>query len=155
MSRYYIDSSALVKRYVTEVGTTWVQALADPSVGNILVSTTLTRIEVAAALASRHRMSGGLSRAERDGAVRLLQQHSSTEYILIPVDTPVLDQALKLTQLHRLRGYDAVQLATALVVANSARGAGLPPPVFVSADRDLLTAAQAEGLPVDDPNAHP
>ncbi len=155
MSTYYIDSSALVKRYVTEAGTYWVQALADPVAGNALVSAAITRIEVAAALASRHRAPGGLSRAERDGAVALLEQHCAAEYILISVDTPVLDRALALTQRHRLRAYDAVQLATALLANDSYLTAGLPALVFVSADHDLLSAAQAEGLATENPHTHP
>jgi predicted nucleic acid-binding protein len=131
------------------------QVLAEPNAGNILISATITRIEVGAAIAARHRAPKGLSRDERDGAVALLEQHCSTEYVLIPVETPVLDRALALTQSYRLRAYDAVQLASALLVANSARAASLPIPIFLSADSDLLAAAQAEGLPVDDPNAHP
>lgn len=33
MSLYYLDSSALVKRYVTETGTRWIQGLTEPSSG--------------------------------------------------------------------------------------------------------------------------
>lgn len=155
MSQFFVDSSALVKRYVTEVGTLWVQALADPVVGNTIVSAAITRVEVAAALASRHRAPTGLTLAERNGAVALLERHCSTEYVLIPIDTLVLDRALVLTQRHRLRGYDAVQLATALSVNDSYLATGLPRLAFLSADRDLLNAALAEGLAVDDPNTHP
>jgi hypothetical protein len=155
VSQVYLDSSALVKRYVTEVGTAWVQTLVAPIGGNTLVSATITRVEIAAALASHHRAPGGLTRAERDGAVALLEQHCTVEYLLVAVDTHVLDRALALTQHHRLRGYDAVQLGAALSVNDSYRGAGLPPVVFISADRDLLQAARLEGLAVDDPNAHP
>jgi len=35
------------------------------------------------------------------------------------------------------------------------RARGLPAIVFVSADNNLNAAATAEGLAVDDPNAHP
>jgi predicted nucleic acid-binding protein len=155
VSLFFIDSSALVKRYVTERGTPWLQALVDPRAGNTVLSATITRVEVAAALASRHRAPAGLTRAERDGAVALLEHHCLTEYILVPIDTTVLDRALLLTQQHRLRGYDAVQLATALVVHASYRLTTLPSPRFLSADRDRLAAAHAEGLGVDDPNDHP
>lgn len=155
MSQFFVDSSALVKRYVTEVGTPWIQALSNPVAGNTLVSAAITRVEVAAALASRHRASAGLSLAERDGAVALLEQHCATEYVLIPIDTPVLDRGLTLTQRYRLRGYDALQLATARAVNDSYLVAGLLPLTFLSADRDLLNAALAERLIVDDPNAHP
>ncbi len=32
---------------------------------------------------------------------------------------------------------------------------GLPNPIVITADRELYAAAVAEGLPADDPNAHP
>lgn len=47
---------------------------------------------------------------------------------------------MTLTQTHRLRGYDAVQLATALAANDSLAEAALPNPAFVTAD---------------DPNRHP
>ena len=60
-----------------------------------------------------------------------------------------------LTQNHRLRGYDAVQLATAMAADQTFLGAGLLPVTFVAADSDLLAAAQAEGLSTDNPNLYP
>jgi len=67
----------------------------------------------------------------------------------------MIDQAMLLTQNHRLRGYDAVQLATALDVQATTLAAGLPGLTFLAADDDLITAAHAEGLPSDNPRAHP
>lgn len=46
---------------------------------------------------------------------------------------------------HRLRAYDAVQLAVALDVHRRQEIAGLGPVALVSADRDLNDAAIAEG----------
>lgn len=155
MSQFFVDSSALVKRYVTEVGTLWMQQLSNPVAGHTIILATITRVEVAAALASRHRTYAGLTLAERDGAVALLEQHCATEYVLIPIDTPVLDRALALTQRHRLRGYDAVQLATSLSIDEVYRRADMPPLTLLSADHDMLNAALAEGLAVDNPNMHP
>ncbi len=44
MSVFYLDTSALVKRYVRETGTGWVRALADPGAGNtIILAETITR----------------------------------------------------------------------------------------------------------------
>jgi len=65
-----------------------------------------------------------------------------------------------LPERHKLRGYDAVQLAAALIVsAQSAQqgipATGVPSLVLVASDKDLLDAAQAEGLAVDDPQGHP
>ena len=72
----------------------------------------------------------------------------------MPVDRAVIDRAVELTQAHRLRGYDAVQLAAALVAGDTLASENLPPPVFVASDGDLLVAAQAEALTVEDPVDH-
>jgi predicted nucleic acid-binding protein len=150
MSQFFFDSSALVKRYLTEIGSPWVDAQTDPTAGNAIVVAEITRVEVAAALAARHRASGGITRVERDRLFRLLAQHVVAEYRAIPISIAVTDHAMQLTQQHRLRGYDAMQLASALAVA-----AVLPGLVFVAADDDLLAAARAEGLAAENPNAHP
>ncbi len=62
---------------------------------------------------------------------------------------------MKLANTHRLRAYDAVQLATALDLHKDWTAHRLGTFVFVFADRNLNAAAIAEGLTVDDPNSHP
>jgi hypothetical protein len=37
MTTYYLDTSALIKRYVLETGTGWIQALTSPSRNNALM----------------------------------------------------------------------------------------------------------------------
>ena len=37
MAIYFFDSSATVKRYVSEVGTAWIVALVDPTAANNLL----------------------------------------------------------------------------------------------------------------------
>jgi uncharacterized protein len=70
--------------------------------------------------------------------------------------TPALFNNTMLTACkHRLRAYDAVQLAVVLEVQRLHRDAGLGPVTLISADQDLNTAATAEGMSVDDPNQHP
>jgi hypothetical protein len=56
---------------------------------------------------------------------------------------------------HRLRAYDAVQLAVALDVHRLQQTAGLGTVTLISADQALNDAATAEGMTVDDPNRHP
>jgi hypothetical protein len=48
-----------------------------------------------------------------------------------------------------------VQLATALIVDRSLQASGLAPLRFVTADNNLLAAAQAEGVTAENPNEHP
>ena len=155
MSVFYLDTSALVKRYVRETGTAWSRALTDPGTGNTIIMAELGMVEAAAAIAANHRAPRGISLHERDVAVRLLVQHCAAEYELVPVNRAILDRALLLTQLHRLRGYDAVHLASALAANAVLISAGSPPVTLVAADRDLRAAAAIEGLPVDNPEDHP
>lgn len=154
MTHYFLDSSAIVKRYLPETGTTWVRQLCDPAAGNTIAVSAMTAVEVAAALAARHRASRGISRRARDNTLTLFLQHFKGEYDVIDASRAILDQAVDLTQRHRLRGYDAVPLGTALAVNVALLAAGLPGLIFVVADADLAAAARAEGLAADDPDLH-
>jgi hypothetical protein len=53
---------------------------------------------------------------------------------------------------HGIDTRNAVQLAAALHA--QARARGLPSLILITADEDLLTAANAEGLTTDNPNIH-
>lgn len=155
MSHFYLDASAVVKRYSPETGSDWVKALADPAAGHTIVLGEITLAEVAAALAAKHRAPGGITQEERDDTLALFLSHCDGEYELIALSRFIIDQAVSLTQNHKLRGYDAVQLATALVVHEALIAASLPGLTFVAADNDLLTAASAEGLDAENPNRYP
>lgn len=154
MPFYQFDASGLVKRYVDETGSNWVRTLVDPAQDNLISIAEVTRAEVASALARRTR-EGAITLDERDELLMTFQAHCATQYRLAPTEHAVVNLAVDLTQRHPLRAYDAVQLATALVVNNSLVTHALPPLVFVSADDGLLAAVQAEGLAVDNPNCHP
>ena len=60
VTAYFLDSSALVKRYVAEVGTAWIQAMTVPAARNALLIARITWVEVLSALIRRQR-EGGLS----------------------------------------------------------------------------------------------
>lgn len=154
MSSFFLDASALVKRYLSEVGSAWILQKTHPAGGNAIAVVEITRVEVAAAIAARHRAPKGISRQERDGIVALLLNHFDREYQIIALTPGMLGQAVDLTQNHRLRGYDAIQLAAAMTTNQSLRRVGLPELTFIAADRDLLAAANQEGLQVGNPNDH-
>lgn len=155
MSNYYLDSSALAKRYLPETGTVWIRGLIAPISGHTIWIAEIAEVEVASALAARQRAPRGITLQERNAAVALLALHCGGEYRLLTLERPILDTAIELTQRHRLRGYDAVQLATALAANAALTAAGLPDLTFIAADNDLIAAARAEGLAADDPNLHP
>ncbi len=119
MAFYYFDTSAVVKYYVTEPGSTWVRQLIeeqDPEsrqVRHLIFIAEITRVEVAAGLAVIER-TGRIERAERDREYRRFISQLTHRYAIIPLTTAGLESAAQLTQHHSLKAYDAVQLAAAL-----------------------------------------
>lgn len=154
MTDYYLDASALVKRYTDEPGSTWIRRLTEPSAQDTVLIAEVTLAEVAAALAAKHRAPRGITQQQRDRALSRFLQDCDEHFLLLLIDRPVIDRAVELTQNYRLRGYDAVQLATALIASETLQSQNLPPPIFVAGDEDLLTAARNESLPTDNPLGH-
>lgn len=153
MTTYYADSSALVKRYVNEAGSAWIQSLCDPSSEHVIALAHIGLVEIAAALAMKVRQ-GTLSPIIRDNLLRDLRHDAQTQYWLIDVDYSLIERAVALTRQHKLRGYDAVHLSAALFLHETLVQAQLPAPVLVCADNDLSIAAQAVGLSTIDPNTY-
>jgi predicted nucleic acid-binding protein len=75
--------------------------------------------------------------------------------MILGVSPMLYTSAGNLCRSHKLRAYDAVQLACALGVHNQALASGAPSSIFVCADNSLLNIAIAEGLGVENPNNHP
>jgi len=149
----YFDSSALVKRYLAEMGSAWVQARCnDPA--RTIATVDLSRVEVAAAFAAKLR-GNFITQAEYQEARTKLAADAQKRYHLIPVTPQRVDEAIELTARHRLRGYDAVHLACALHLNRALLEDDLPPLILIAADEDLLKAAQAEGLETENPNHYP
>jgi hypothetical protein len=69
VSTFFLDTSALVKRYALEIGTDWVASICDPASGHTVLVAEITLVEVAAALAAKARIPGGLTAPERDAAL--------------------------------------------------------------------------------------
>ncbi len=154
MAGFFCDSSAIVKRYVNETGSNFVDGLADLKSGNVILLSRITRVEVAAAIARRLK-NGSLTPADAQKALAAFQHDLVNNYLTIEPTPVLLSAATSLATKHALRGYDAVQLASALE-ANDVRIAnGLPALTLFSADLELNATAQAEGLNIENPNNYP
>ena len=130
----YLDSSALVKRYIAELGSEQVNAWIDRA--DAIVTGLITRVEVAAAIARVHRM-GIISQDDADRALRLFR----LEWVSLqrlPINENTVVRADYLACEHNLRGYYAVQLACALIWQEAL---GLPV-TLASFDRGLIQAAR-------------
>jgi predicted nucleic acid-binding protein len=151
---YFVDSSALVKRYVVETGTAWVRRLTRRSRGRRIYLARITAVEVAAA-GARWRKGKTLTAAKASSILYRFPQHLAGRYTLMDISPALLEDAMRLANAHALRAYDAVQLAAALAVRQEPQAAGFPPVPLISADQALNDDALAEGLSVDDPPSHP
>lgn len=144
MTSYYFDSSALVKRYAKEKGTAFSIGLMRPSAKNILYSSKITEIEGCSALA-RRRKGLTLTANQATKATMRFQRTFSRRFFSIDLTQTIIAEAIRLTNVYALRGYDAVQLATALEINQKRLRTKLTALTFVSADTELNKAAQSEG----------
>lgn len=134
----YLDSSALVKRYVAEVGSAEVAAAIEGA--RLTATAVISRAEVTAALAKAVRI--GL--ASRDAAAAGLAAFEVdwTDLIRLQISEATVARAAAAAWSHGLRGYDAVHLACALVWQES-----LGDPVTLATyDRELWRGASTSGL---------
>ncbi|MBM3238987.1 type II toxin-antitoxin system VapC family toxin [Candidatus Poribacteria bacterium] len=154
MPIYFFDSSALAKRYVAEVGSNWVKSICNPNAQNIIACSNLAEVEVSSAFCRRCR-EGYITTSERDGLIATLHHDCNVEYYLLNVTNTILNRAIDLLKNYPLRGYDAVQLATALVANQILVSNGLPALTFACADNRLCDAAASEGLTVENPINYP
>jgi predicted nucleic acid-binding protein len=149
---YYLDSSSLVKRYADEWGSSWIRQITDLGAGNSILLPEITLAEVAAAMAAKQRMSRGITEEQRARALGRFLQDCGERFLLVLVDRAVVYRAVELTQAHSLRGYDAVQLATALTAGVTLQADNLAAPIFVASGKELLNAAKADTLHGENPH---
>lgn len=153
MTTYYVDTSALVKRYIDEAGSDWVRAMLGQSPSPSVIVVHLALVEMTSALARRRR-DGTLTPAEYAQIQAAFRSDCLNEYSIVSVVDGIIDEASRLLERYPLRAYDAVHLAAAVVANRHLLADDLAPLAFLSADDHLNEAASAEGLTVDNPNHH-
>lgn len=147
MSVYYLDTSALVKLYVREPGTEQMLRLADPAGGHALALLGLTRVEFRSAVRQRER-AGDVAHDIADNLIDSMDEHLANFFLVQPLTDLVIEEAAALLDRHALKAYDAVQLAGCIMLrARLGRHA-----TFVCSDRQLVRAAEDEGMTVLDPS---
>lgn len=136
----YLDASALVKRYVAELGSFEVSAAI--SRAQVTGTAILSRAEVEAALAKAVRLQ---AITEEEGLASLqVFRNEWPDLVRVQATEMVVAQAGALAWDHGLRGYDAVHLAAASVWQD-ALGERVTLATF---DKHLWTAAESVGLGV-------
>jgi uncharacterized protein len=147
---YYLDASAAVKGYVAERGSGRILKLLEEGADHDLYFSRIGTVEVAAALFRRAR-AGGTQPGEVLFAMSRLREDIQDLYRIVEFGMATADQAIEVAERHRLRAYDCLQLATALLLQEQRVPFELSPLVLVSSDAELNAAAEGEGLNIEDP----
>jgi predicted nucleic acid-binding protein len=147
LALYYLETSALVKLYVYELGTDLLLSLAGSAAGNKFAILSLAQVEFRAAI-RRQQRGGEVSGPDADLLIESFREHSEGRFVIQPFTEALLDVALALIDAYPLKGFDAVQLAGYLMLRSVS---GEDEPIFVCADKTLLLAARNEGCPILNP----
>ena len=150
MAAYYLDASAAVKCYVAEHGSYKVLQLLEEGTDHELHLSQIGVVEVFAALYRRACVSG-VDPEEVSIAAARLREDVRGLYKIVEVSTVTAEWSVEVAEKHRLRAYDCLQLATALLLRQQRVAFALPPLILVSSDRELNAVAVAEGMLVEDP----
>lgn len=137
----YMDTSALVKKYFKEEGTSGVISLWKGATA--IVTSTVTFAETLAAIHRKRREQNGVN-------ARLFRRVISSfdrdwqSFVRVDVTDHLGDTIRRLVALHLLRGFDAIHLASAILTQKKSKDRFL----FVCFDKRLSSAAVKEGLSV-------
>ncbi len=153
MTIFFMDSSALVKRYMPEKGTVWIRSLTAGSAMNDIAIAQITPVEMISAIARQYHDTQ-ITLPVFQSFRQLVLHHVQNQYQVLSLSNVIVLQAIQVHERHRLRAYDTVQLTTALELQARLTLSGRHL-TFVSADARLLAAASLEGLITDDPSLHP
>jgi len=134
----YLDTSALIKRYIWESGSEHVRQVFRENA--VIVTSKIAYPEVYAAFTRRMR-EGHLVPIRYRQVCRLFEREWPA-YLIIEVHDEVLRLSRDLIIKHPLRGFDALHLASAKSLWQHLK----TPLTFVCADQRLLESAKAEGF---------
>ena len=141
MASFYFDTSALIKLYIEEEGTTEVLHLAEDLDGDRIVILDVALLESRSAVRRRER-EGDISGPDANRILKQIDEDGSLIYLVQPSISAVIEEAARLLDSHPLRTLDALHLAGCLTARHS-----VPAPLtFVCADARLCKAADFEGL---------
>jgi predicted nucleic acid-binding protein len=133
VSLAYFDTSALVKNYVREAGSSRIRALLTRYE---FLSSAITPIELQSAV-QRRRRQREIDQPDYNSIISRIGSDRSY-WQLVEVVPQVLSKAEELLTTASIRTLDAIHIASAMIIQDSL--AALLP--FISADEKQLTAAQ-------------
>ena len=137
---FYLDTSALVKRYIREACSDDVIRIIEQS--EAVGSSVLTRVEMAATFAKVVRL-GWVEDKSASRAWKDYLEHWPS-FTRLVVSSGLVERASELAWEYGLRGYDSMHFASALIWQNALAS----PITLATFDRDLWVAAQKSGMDI-------
>jgi uncharacterized protein len=107
----FLDTSAVVKRYITETGSEWVKAQCKQVAENTIILSYTTLVEAVTAFCRKARqqdLSQRISEPDRDRRIKRFRRDVEQRYSLVDVTKEVYIHAGDLCRIHKLRAYDAI-----------------------------------------------
>jgi len=142
----YFDSSALVKNYVFEDGSSIVAKLLLENINN--ATSKLTYAEILSALVRRTR-NGDLSLQKMREVINKFEDDWN-RLLVVDLHNDILPAIKRAIEKHQLKASDSIHLASAIWLKTSLK----EDIVFASSDINLLKAARKERLSSINPQEH-
>lgn len=145
MSIIYLETSALVKRYVEEAGTEAADRLFDEKLPDEFFSiSTLAVLELKSAL-RRLVKAGRIRESQYRDLIAEFTRDAASISLILPVNDALMEEAATALESHALRAGDAIHFATILQVKQVADDTRQPL-IVVTSDLELLEACGQEWL---------
>ena len=142
MSNYFLESSALVKRYHVEEGSEKINAIIDKE--QYIMISSVGIIEICSTL-NRKKNQGKITEENLDFVKAQFFHDVNKRFFVVGLEGYRIAIANEMVFRHNLTSFDAIQLASCIDVGISGKI------VFVSADGHLVDAAKEEGIETVNP----
>ena len=139
MKLYFVDTSALVKRYHKEEGTDKIDEIFDLE-DRVIVISNLTITETISAF-KRKQNNGKISKDDLNSFISKFFFDIIRDFLVLELTGKHIEESIRLVLERNLRTLDALQLAISLDIKDFEL-------VFVSSDKQLCKTAEEEGLNV-------
>jgi predicted nucleic acid-binding protein len=156
MDLVFLDTNAVVKLYIRELGSRWLRRFIK---GRTIYISELTLFEITTVVRRRHLEGQFTEKQARNLINRALKDSVGYEIIELGGDSQIkslLQQAFNLPTTMRLRALDGILMVAASIASDIAKAAVPPDPfIFVSSDVQFLRIMQHQGYTVENPEDHP
>jgi predicted nucleic acid-binding protein len=143
MDIYFLDTSALVKRYYEEAGTDTVDELITS--GTPIAISSLSVVESTSAFRRKYNRDE-ITENEMNALIGEFFREALDEFLIIPIEESLTGFSFDLVIEDDLRTLDSLQLSAALSLSTEEGS-----PTFVCADQDLVSTANRRGLDTVNP----